>query len=152
MKRKTFLRKSAIFSAASLFAFSCNAFTKSVANTLLEISENDLYKLFKDPAMRYRPFVRWWWNGNKIEKAELLRELKLLKAAGIGGVEINPISFPSDTDDMDIPAVEWLTEEWVDLLKFTLVEAKKLGMTCDLLAGTGFPFGAPFLNGHERAV
>ncbi|TDO23889.1 glycosyl hydrolase [Pedobacter duraquae] len=151
MKRKTFLRQSAIFSAASFFTFSSNAFTKSVANTLIEISEDDLYKLFKDPAMGYRPFVRWWWNGNKIEKTELLRELKLLKAAGIGGVEINPISFPSDTDDMDIPAVEWLTDEWVDLLKFTLVEAKKLGMTCDLLAGTGFPFGAPFLTGDERA-
>ncbi|MEO5912134.1 MAG: glycosyl hydrolase [Pelobium sp.] len=151
MKRKSFLKQSAIFSAASLLMLNGNAFSKSISETLMEISEDDLYKLFKNPTSNYRPFVRWWWNGNKIEKTELARELKILKDAGIGGVEINPISFPSNTDDMGIPSVEWLSDEWVDLLKFTLDEAKKLGMTCDLLAGTGFPFGAEFLEGEERA-
>ena len=151
MERKTFLRQSAIFSAASLFSLGSNALGRTVANGLMEFAADDLYQLFKDPAMHYRPFVRWWWNGNKIEKAELLRELILLKDAGIGGVEINPISFPSDTDDMGIPSVDWLSDEWTDLLKYTLTEAKKLGMTCDLLAGTGFPYGAPFLEGDERA-
>ncbi len=151
MKRKSFLKQSAIFSAASLLMLNGNAFSKSISNTLMEISEDDLYKLFKDPTANYRPFVRWWWNGNKIEKAELARELKLLKDAGIGGVEINPISFPSNTDDMNIPSVDWLSDEWVDLLKFTLEEAKRLDMTCDLIAGTGFPFGAEFLEGDERA-
>lgn len=151
MKRKSFLKQSAVFSAASLLMLHSNAFSKSITNTLLDISEDDLYQLFKNPATHYRPFVRWWWNGNKIEKSELARELKLLKDAGIGGVEINPISFPSNTDDMGIASVEWLSDEWIDLLKFTLEEAKKLDMTCDLLAGTGFPFGAEFLEGEERA-
>lgn len=151
MKRKTFLQQSAVFSLASLLALKSNAFTSSVLNTLADDGSDDLYRLFKDPSMGYRPFVRWWWNGNKVEKNELLRELKILKAAGIGGVEINPISFPSDTDDMGIPSIEWLSPEWIDLLKFTLAEAKKLGMTCDLLAGTGFPFGAEFLTGDECA-
>ena len=151
MKRKSFLKKSAIISAASIFILNSNTFAKAVANTLMDTSEDDLYQLFKNPMASYRPFVRWWWNGNKIEKTELARELKLLKEAGIGGVEINPISFPSDTDDMGIPSVEWLSNEWIDLLKFTLSEAKKLDLTCDLLAGTGFPFGAEFLEGEERA-
>jgi hypothetical protein len=151
MKRKSFLQQSAIFSAASLLMLNGNVFSKTIANTLMEVSEDDLYRLFKNPASNYRPFVRWWWNGNKIEKTELARELKILKDAGIGGVEINPISFPSNTEDMGIPSVEWLSNEWIDLLKFTLAEAKKLDMTCDLLAGTGFPFGAEFLEGEERA-
>jgi len=150
MKRKTFLQQSAIFSA-SLLMLKTNAFSRSMVNSLADYSADDLYQLFKNPSIGYRPFVRWWWNGNKIEKTELARELKLLKEAGIGGVEINPISFPSRTDDMDIPSVEWLSEEWIDLLKFTLDEAKKLDMTCDLLAGTGFPFGAGFLEGDECA-
>ena len=151
MKRKYFLQKSAIFSAASLLMLHSNAFSKSIANTLINISGDDLYQLFKNPDSSYRPFVRWWWNGNKIEKSELARELKLLKDAGIGGVEINPISFPSNTDDMGIPSVKWLSDEWIDILKFALDEAKKLDMTCDLLAGTGFPFGAEFLEEEERA-
>jgi hypothetical protein len=150
MKRKTFLQQSAIFSAGLLLLKS-NAFSRSMVHTLTAYSDDDLYQLFKNPSIGYRPFVRWWWNGNKVERTELARELKLLKEAGIGGVEINPISFPSNTDDMDIPSVEWLSDEWSDLLKFTLDEAKKLDMTCDLLAGTGFPFGAGFLEGEACA-
>ncbi|MCH5716371.1 glycosyl hydrolase [Niabella hibiscisoli] len=75
--------------------------------------------------MVYRPFVRWWWNGDKVEKDELLRELKLLKDAGIGGVEINPIKFPQRTDDMGIKSLMWLSKEWTDALDYTLTEAKK---------------------------
>ncbi len=143
MKRRSFLQKSALLSAAGIITLNHTGF----ANTFMQLVEDD----FKNPSSNYRPFVRWWWNGNKIEKSELARELKLLKEAGIGGVEINPISFPSNTDDMGIAAVEWLSDEWIDLLKFTLEEAKKLDLTCDLLAGTGFPFGADFLEGEERA-
>lgn len=147
MKRRSFLQKTSILSAASVIMLNNTSFSKSIANTFMQLVDDD----FKNPSANYRPFVRWWWNGNKIEKTELARELKLLKDAGIGGVEINPISFPSNTDDMGIASVEWLSDEWIDLLKFTLEEAKKLGLTCDLLAGTGFPFGAEFLEGEERA-
>jgi len=150
MKRKTFLLQSSILSAAGVLMLSTNSFSKAIIATIGDDSTTDLYKIFKDPSANYRPFVRWWWNGNKVEKAELARELRILKAAGIGGVEINPISFPSNTDDMGISSLEWLSDEWIELLKFTLAEAKSLGMTCDLLAGTGFPFGAEFLEGEER--
>ena len=147
MKRRSFLQKTTILSAASVMMLNNTSISKSIANTFMQLVDDD----FKNPSANYRPFVRWWWNGNKIEKSELARELQLLKDAGIGGVEINPISFPSETDDMNIPSIEWLSNEWIDLLKFTLEEAKKLGLTCDLLAGTGFPFGAEFLEGEERA-
>ena len=38
-----------------------------------------------------RPWVRWWWNGDKVDTLELKRELLHLYEACIGGVEINPI-------------------------------------------------------------
>jgi hypothetical protein len=101
--------------------------------------------------MTSRPFVRWWWNGDKVEKAELARELRLLKDAGIGGVEINPIAFPDRTPDMGITSVEWLSQPWMELLRFTLEEASSLGMTCDLIVGSGWPFGAPWLAGDQRS-
>ena len=151
MKRKTFLLQGSILSAAGVLMLGTNSFSKALLNTNKQEAEETLYQLFKDPANNYRPFVRWWWNGNKIEKAELARELRLLKDAGIGGVEINPISFPSLTDDMGKPSIEWLSDEWIELLRFTLEEAKSLGMTCDLLVGTGFPCGAEFLEGEERS-
>jgi len=118
-----------------------------------ETGYNDIYKLFKNPDSKYRPFVRWWWNGNKIEKKELIRELRLLKEAGIGGVEINPIAFPSRIpgDDLGIPSIPWLSDEWIEMLKVTFNEARRLGMTCDLIVGSGWPFGAETLKPEERA-
>ena len=110
-----------------------------------------LFETFKNPPNRYRPFVRWWWNGGKIEKVELARELALLKAAGIGGVEINTIAFPDQTDDMGRKTAPWLSDQWVDLVDFTLEEARRLDMECDLLVGSGFPAGGEFLEGEERS-
>jgi hypothetical protein len=114
-------------------------------------ADTSLYSIFKNPDTIYRPFVRWWWNGDKIEKAELARELRLLKEAGIGGVEINPIKFPARTNDIGKRSVQWLSDEWIELLQFAFDEAKSLGMTCDLIVGSGWPFGAEWLEGDERS-
>ena len=99
-----------------------------------------------------RPFVRWWWNGNKIEKAEIIRELQLLHDAGIGGVEINPIEFPAKRcDSLGIPSLTLLSDEWLDMLHIALSHAKRLDMQCDLLVGSGWPFGAEDIPMHQRA-
>ena len=115
------------------------------------LTTEQLYEEFQQPTSEYRPFVRWWWNGDKVEADELVRELRLLKEAGIGGVEINPIAFPSYCDSLDKPSLQWLSPEWINMLKVCFDEAKRLDMTCDLLVGSGWPFGAEFLNENERA-
>jgi len=110
-----------------------------------------LYQGFLQPTSEYHPFVRWWWNGDKVEADELVREMRLLKEAGIGGVEINPIAFPTYCDSLGKPSLQWLSPEWIDMLKVCFDEAKRLDMTCDLLVGSGWPFGAEFLEKNERA-
>ena len=110
-----------------------------------------LYAEFRQPESEYRPFVRWWWNGDKVEADELIRELHLLKEAGIGGVEINPIAFPTYCDSLGKASLPWLSPEWIDMLKVCFDEADSLDMTCDLLVGSGWPFGAEFLEENERA-
>ena len=98
------------------------------------------------------PWVRWWWNGDKVDTAELKRELHLLHDAGIGGVEINPIEFPAKRcDSVGIKSLTWLSDEWMEALGATLREAKRLGMGCDLLVGSGWPFGMETLPMEERA-
>lgn len=111
----------------------------------------ELYHRFANPDSVYRPFVRWWWNGDKVEPEELRRELRVMKAAGIGGVEINPIGIAEEDNDMGKRSLTWLSDEWIEALKATFDEAKKLDMTCDLIVGSGWPFGGEFLKGDERA-
>ncbi|MFQ8805164.1 MAG: hypothetical protein ACLR8Y_08825 [Alistipes indistinctus] len=53
---------------------------------------NAYYQQFRNPDPKYRPFVRWWWNSDKVNADELRRELYLLKDAGIGGVRSTPSS------------------------------------------------------------
>lgn len=111
----------------------------------------ELYEQFRNPDAKYRPFVRWWWNGDKVESSELVRELRLLKEAGIGGVEINPIEFPSRCDDMGKKSLIWLSDEWISALQTTFDEAKRLEMQCDLIVGSGWPFGSETLQREDRA-
>ena len=56
-----------------------------------------LFTEFQDPPSRFRPFVRWWWNGGCVTEIEVLRQLDLMRDAGIGGVEINTIAMPERT-------------------------------------------------------
>src|SRR5579872_554095 len=148
----TFLKTTRATAASSVTASTAaSAATAATAVSAATADDAELYRLFKDPLPIYRPFVRWWWNGDKVEKAELARELRLMKEAGIGGVEINPIKFPARTDDLGKPSIEWLSPEWIDLLQFTLKEAASLGLTCDLIVGSGWPFGAEYLRGEERS-
>ncbi|HEY4205561.1 MAG TPA: glycosyl hydrolase, partial [Puia sp.] len=150
MKRREFLWKGSMLASGVTLLKMLPAQAQALRPPL-PASDSDLYRIFKDPAAIYRPFVRWWWNGDKVERSELARELRLMKEAGIGGVEINSIKFPARTDDMGKPAVEWLSPDWVDLLNFTLKEAESLGLTCDLIVGSGWPFGAEYLQGEERS-
>ena len=115
------------------------------------LTMEQLYEGCQQPPSEYRPCVRWWWNGDKVEADELVRELHLLKEAGIGGVEINPIAFPSYCDSIGKTSLQWLSPEWIDMLQVCFDEADSLDMTCDLLVGSGWPFGAEFLGEEERA-
>lgn len=152
MKRRNFISVSALASAGLSLPAGWSILNNRdiVSGTN---SSSELFKLFKNPPAGYHPFVRWWWNGNKVEAGELIRELRLLKKAGIDGVEINPVEFPTrfEGDDLGRKSVRWLSEEWIDLLKTVFEEAKSLGMTCDLIVGSGWPFGAEYLEGEERS-
>ncbi|MCK5699651.1 MAG: hypothetical protein KAI29_00795, partial [Cyclobacteriaceae bacterium] len=80
---------------------------------------------------------------------EIVRQLELMNSAGIGGIEINPIEMPEQADNLVGNPMDWLSDEWIEMLEFTIKEAKKLGMVTDLIVGTGWPFGGEFLQPEE---
>jgi len=111
--------------------------------------KSDLYKNFLNPTSEAKPFFRWWWNGNRLSKEEISRELRLMKNAGIGGIEINPIAMPEQAENLVGEEIAWISDQWIEYLEFTIKEAKKLGMISDLIVGTGWPFGGEFLEPEE---
>ncbi|MEF8845056.1 MAG: glycosyl hydrolase [Bacteroidales bacterium] len=108
-----------------------------------------LYEIFQNPPNSSKPYVRWWWNGNRLTKEEILRELDLLKDAGIGGVEINPIKFPGG-ETLGIESLTWLSDEWIEMVQTAVQGAHERDMECDIIVGSGWPFGGEFLEKNEQ--
>jgi len=148
--RRSFL-KSGVLLTAGISAGRMYPFNATVTNRRQISSDEDaLYAAFSNPPATAKPFVRWWWNGDKLTSAEIVRELDVMREAGIGGVEINPIAFPGG-DDLGIPSMPWLSDEWIGMVKVALQAAEERGIICDIIVGSGWPFGAEILEGDDRS-
>ena len=110
-----------------------------------QAAAEDLYERFREPPAQARPFMRWWWNGSCVSAGEIRRELDLMKAAGIGGIEINPIAMPQEAKTTADRALVWLSPQWNERVRVATVGAAQRGMIADLIVGTGWPFGGTFL-------
>lgn len=111
---------------------------------------DELFERFQNPPAESQPFVRWWWNGNCVEEKEIIRELDILKAAGIGGIEINPIAMPADAVTTDSKSLTWGSLEWAQMVKAAIDGARERDMITDVIIGTGWPFGGKFLTSDEQ--
>src|ERR1700691_207702 len=103
-------------------------------------SVSALRQSFIAPPDDSRIMVRWWWFGPSVTRDELERELRAMKAGGIGGVEAQPV-YPLALDD---PATgfhnfPYLSDEFLGDLRFASDKARELGMRFDLTLGSGWP-------------
>ena len=125
-------------------------FTALVVPALAGQDADIPWAAFQNPPAEARPFVRWWWNGNRIDEAEIDRQLASLSEAGIGGVEINPIALPGEARPTAVEPVAWLSPRWNELVRFAADTAREHGMLTDLIVGSGWPFGGRFLEPREQ--
>jgi len=147
MKRRDFVKSSLLATSGAIMV---NSVLGCVNPALESGSLDEIYKGFQNPPAGSRLFVRWWWNGNRLSKQEILRELDVMKAAGIGGVEINPIAFPREADPAGYKAMTIFTDDWLEMLQLALQGAKERGIVCDMIVGSGWPFGGEFLKKEEQ--
>jgi hypothetical protein len=88
--------------------------------------------------------MRWWWFGPAVSKSELEREMRLMKEGGIGGFEVQPV-YPLALDDPagGIRNLSFLSDDFIEALRFTSEKARELGLRFDLTLGSGWPYGGP---------
>ena len=65
-------------------------------------------------------------------------------------MEINPIRFPSEADPLDTKALIWMSDEWIEALDAVLTGTKARGMVCDMIVGSGWPYGGEFLAREDQ--
>ena len=97
----------------------------------------------------HKPFTRWWWLGNAVDKENLTYNLEEFARAGIGGVEIASIYGVKGEDRREI---QYLSDEWMAMYAHAASESERLGMIVDLTNGTGWPFGGPKTTVEDAAT
>ena len=98
------------------------------------------------PARTYKPHTRWWWPGNALTKADITWELEQMAAQGFGGVEIM-----STWKMYERGNVEYLTPEFLDLVKHAVAEAKRLDLEVAITFGPGWSFGGPWVPKEDQS-
>ena len=114
----------------SIFCTSC------AENSQMQLARQN----FENAPTEFRPNPLWFWNNTKVEKYELLKQMKSFKDAGYGGLSILPYGKNFDPD--------YLSEEYFDVYRTCIEEAEKLGLTLWIYDEYGFPSGtAGDING-----
>lgn len=113
--------------------------------------DDTLYSGFRSPPAHARPYMRWWWHGNCLTREEICRELDLMVSVGAGGVEIDSIEKQPSAPPTDVRSIPWMSREWNEMLGFAMRELHKRGMEGDLLLGSSWPFGGPFVSFEHSA-
>jgi len=90
-----------------------------------------------------KPWTRWWWLGNAVDRENLTRELTDFAAHGLGGVEVTPVYGAKGYESRFL---NFLSPEYMAMLGHTVSEAHRLGMGVDMATTTGWPFGGPWVG------
>ncbi len=96
--------------------------------------------------------MRWWWFGPSVTKPEIEREIRAMKEGGIGGFEVQPV-YPVALDDAasGIHTPAYLSDEFLEALRFASGQAREHGLRMDLTLGSGWPFGGPHIPISQAA-
>ena len=97
------------------------------------------------PPLEARPLARWWWPGGSVGQRVLARQLELIKQAGFGGVEVQPLLL--GLGDTDLAADAQLRTVGQPRFFQKVAQAARLadqaGLFFDLTLGSGWPGGLP---------
>lgn len=94
------------------------------------------------------PFLRWWWLGGAVNQEGLTYNLEEFAAKGFGGVEITSLYGVQGNEENDRA---YLSPEWMEAVKYTSQECKRLGLQMDMSNCNGWPFGGPWISPEYAA-
>lgn len=126
----------------SVLAILCFLTLRAAAQHATDLEE--LKQQFVHPPDNTRVMMRWWWFGPAVTHTELERELRTMKAAGIGGIEIQPV-YPMALDDPQTGFINtpYLSPAFLDAVHFASSTAHAMGLRVDITLGSGWPYGGP---------
>jgi len=104
-----------------------------------------LEQLFNNPPDEGKPSGYWWWLNGDVTREAITRDLEEFKDKGLGAVllvcsgDCHAVPFP-------FKGPEFLSPEFIDLYKFALQEADRLGLKVDVNIAPGWNMGGPWVT------
>lgn len=123
-----------------------------IAIFLLSFSDRNKDSDKKNNINKSKPYTYWWWHGNAVDSVNIAYNLEMMQRAGIGGVHIVPIY---GVKGMENKSLDYLSPQWVEMVKYSSRKASELGMEVDMTLGTGWCYGGKWVenkNGVMDAV
>ncbi|HEU6447597.1 MAG TPA: glycosyl hydrolase [Verrucomicrobiae bacterium] len=93
-----------------------------------------------------RPWTWWWWHGSAVDQTNIAHELQRFHDAGLGGAQITAIYGVKGAESRDI---QYLSPEWLQMMGYTVDDAKRLGMGVTMTLGSGWCFGGPTVSDKD---
>jgi len=127
-----------------LFCFACVSnfsFCYAQQNSLESIEQNFLH-----PKESAKPWVFWYWMHGAVSKEGITADLEAMKAVGIGGAYLMPIQDTLSAIPFSV-TVRQLTPQWWDMVRFAMLEAKRLDLKLAMHVSDGFALaGGPWIT------
>ena len=86
---------------------------------------------FMNPPDEFKPWCYWWWLNGNVDKETVTADLESMKELGFGGfLIVDSRGYWDDDEHVRIPeaAMEFMSEEWFDMVAFSIKEAQRLGL------------------------
>ncbi|WP_394772510.1 glycosyl hydrolase [Mucilaginibacter sp.] len=110
-------------------------------NKTIPPGTDTLLNSFRSPPDSAKPRVYWWWLFNRVTKEGITRDLEQFKAKGISGV--NLICTGGYAGKAPLPGVKFLGDEWRELFRYAIREAKRLHMEIGFNLAGGWTMMGP---------
>jgi len=117
----------------------CITYTEP-ANSQAQSNQETIQTAFFSPGFDAKPWVYWYWMYSTVTKEGIVADLKAFNDVGIGGVFLMDIGGVNDGTLVN------RSEEWYDLVRLALTEAKKYGIRVSFASPGWSSSGGPWVT------
>jgi len=107
-----------------------------------------LVAAFENPDDASKAGGYWWWFNTLMDKAGITRDMNEFKAKGIG--EVLLVNSAEGLGSLPMPSgPQMLSDEWMELFRFALEEAQRVGVKVGFNLCAGWCMGGPWIEPRE---
>ena len=144
ISRRKFLKAG---SAAAL-ALSTSSAGASVLKGVSILSLAELADGFARPPLSVKSSCYWWWFNGLVDKEGITRDLEEFRAKGMG--EVLLVNSSGGLGGVPFPqGARFLSEEWKELYRHAMSEAKRLDIGVGINLSSGWCMGGPWIRPED---